>query len=136
MQGSSTHDGEETLTMAHHHDLLRDLRSPTTELRTAIPETWAGFTSMHRAALGDGALPASTKEAIALALSVVERCDGCIAYHARGAAAAGATPEVVAEVLGVALLMAGGPAVVYGPRAWEAYHEFRGELGGRGATGS
>jgi alkylhydroperoxidase/carboxymuconolactone decarboxylase family protein YurZ len=54
----------------------------------------------------------------------VKQCDGCIAYHAKAAARRGATPEEVAEVLGVALLMDGGTASVYGPRAWDAYREF------------
>ena len=44
--------------------------------------------------------------------------------HARAAAAAGATPEEVAEMLGVAVLMGGGPATVYAPRAWAAFAEF------------
>jgi len=65
------------------------------------------------------------KEAAALAIAVVKRCDGCIAYHAKAAARAGATPQEVAELLAVALLMDGGTASVYGPRAWEAFHEFR-----------
>lgn len=60
----------------------------------------------------------------ALAISVVKRCDGCIAYHAKAAARAGATPAEVAELLGVALLMDGGTANVYAPRAWEAFNEF------------
>jgi alkylhydroperoxidase/carboxymuconolactone decarboxylase family protein YurZ len=55
---------------------------------------------------------------------VVKRCDGCIAYHAKAAARAGATPGEVAELLGVALLMDGGTASVYAPRAWEAFTEF------------
>ena len=65
------------------------------------------------------------KEVIALVIAVRDECDGCIAAHARGAARKGATPEQVAEALGVALLMMGGPGTVYGPRAWQAYHEFR-----------
>ena len=36
----------------------------------------------------------------------------------------GATPEQVAEMIGVALMLDGGPATVYGPRAWEAYLQF------------
>jgi AhpD family alkylhydroperoxidase len=61
---------------------------------------------------------------MAMVAAVVKRCDGCIAYHARAAAHRGATADEVAEALGVALLMDGGTASVYGPRAWEAYHEF------------
>ena len=40
------------------------------------------------------------------------------------AAKAGALPAEVAEMLGIALLMDGGPASVYAPRAWAAYLEF------------
>ena len=75
---------------------------------------------------GDGAISAKTKELIALAISVVKQCDGCIATHAKAVAAQGATAEEVADALGVALLMDGGPATVYGPRAWAAFHEFAG----------
>lgn len=107
-----------------HQQMLTDLREPTRSLRHAIPETWAGFVAMHEGAMRDGALTAGVKEAVALAISVVKRCDGCIAYHARAAARAGARPEEVAEVLGVALVLDGGTASVYGPQAWDAYREF------------
>ena len=111
-----------------HHDVLSDLREPTKSLRRVIPETWAGFLALHDAAMAEGEVPARLKEAAALAIAVVKRCDGCIAYHAKAAARAGATPEEVAELLGVALLMDGGTASVYAPRAWEAFQEFQTEL--------
>jgi AhpD family alkylhydroperoxidase len=103
---------------------IRELGGPTRELRNAIPEVWAGFADLHRAALADGALPARTKELMALAIAVVKQCDGCIAYHAKAAARQGASAEEVAEALGVALLMDGGTASVYGPRAWQAFLQF------------
>jgi AhpD family alkylhydroperoxidase len=104
--------------------VLDELRNPTRELRRALPDAWSGFARLHEAALDDGALAARTKELMALAISVVKRCDGCIAHHAKAAARLGASPEEVAESLAVALLMDGGPATVYGPRAWRAYREF------------
>lgn len=110
--------------MGRHHEVLRELRGPTSSLRHAIPDAWAGFLALHGAAMADGEVPASTKEAAALAISVVKHCDGCIAYHAKAAARAGATPAEVAEMLGVALLLDGGTASVYAPRAWEAFQEF------------
>lgn len=122
--------------MDHHHEVLADLREPTKALRHAIPETWAGFLALHEAAMAEGALTTGVKEAAALALSVVKRCDGCIAYHAKAAARAGATPEEVAELLGVALLMDGGTASVYAPRAWQAYVEFAASPRPVGATGA
>lgn len=117
----------------HNHQLLRDLREPTSSLRHAIPETWSGFVDLHRAAMAEGEVPTALKEAAALAISVVKRCDGCIAYHAKAAARAGATPGQVAEMLGVALLMDGGTASVYAPRAWEAFEEMRAASGAAGA---
>lgn len=122
--------------MERNHEVLQELKEPTRSLRHAIPEVWAGFLSLHDAAMTDGVVPARLKEAAALAISVAKRCDGCIAYHAKAAARAGATPEEVAEMLGVALLLDGGTASVYGPRAWEAFLEFHAEAGPVVAAGS
>jgi AhpD family alkylhydroperoxidase len=114
------------MTNETYTDVINDLKEPTRSLRQAIPEVWGGFGELHKAAVADGALPARMKELVALAIAVVKQCDGCIAYHAKAAARRGATPEEVAEVLGVALLMDGGTASVYGPRAWDAYRELAG----------
>ena len=110
--------------MGHYTSVIAELTEPTRSLRDASPEVWAGFGQLHKAAVADGALPAKVKELMALAIAVAKRCDGCIAYHAKAAARRGATAEEVAEALGVALLMDGGTASVYGPRAWDAYREF------------
>jgi AhpD family alkylhydroperoxidase len=112
--------------MGHYSDVANDLREPTRALRQAMGEAWAGFGHLHQAAMADGALPTKVKEMMALTIAVVKHCDGCIAYHARAAAKAGATHAEVAEALGVALLMDGGTASVYGPRAWDAFREFAG----------
>ncbi len=110
--------------MGHYDEVAKALRTPTRELRREIPDTWAGFAQLHSAAMDDGALPRATKEIIALTIAAVKRCDGCLSYHAKAAARAGATRAEVAEALGVALLMDGGTASVYGPRALEAFDEF------------
>ena len=44
--------------------------------------------------------------------------------HARAAARRGATAEEVADGLGIAILMNGGPGKVHAPRAFEAFQEF------------
>lgn len=108
----------------HGRAVLDELRPHSRELRRALPDVYRGFSDLHEAALSDGALDRKTKELIALAISVVEHCDGCIAAHAHGAARAGATPDEAAEAIGVAVLMRGGPATVYGPRAFAAFEEF------------
>jgi AhpD family alkylhydroperoxidase len=110
--------------MGHYHDVIGTLSEPTKDLRSQITDTWSGFAALHKGAMAAGVLPAHMKEIIALAISVKDECDGCIAYHAKGAARKGASKEEVAEALGVALLMMGGPGTVYGPRAWQAFLEF------------
>lgn len=110
--------------MGHWHDLTAELAEPTRSLREAIPDAWGGFAQLHRGAMKDGVLSAALKEVIALVIAVTAECDGCIAYHARGAARRGASPEQVAEALGVAVLMTGGPGTTWAPRAWQAYQEF------------
>ena len=112
--------------MAHSTEVINELKGPTRSLAKMIPETWGAFAKLHEHTVGDGALTATLKELMALAVAVVKQCDGCIAYHAKAAARLGATPEEVAETLGVALLMDGGTASVYAPRAWDAYCEFAG----------
>ncbi len=114
--------------MGTSRDVVTELRAPTRALRDAIPLTWDAFAQLHKEAVSEGALPARTKELMALAIAVVKRCDGCIAHHAQAAVRKGATPEEVAEALGVALLMDGGSASVYGPRAFAAYREFADEM--------
>jgi len=104
--------------------VLRELSPLHRELRHAIPDTYRGFGELHKAAFAQGALDAKTKELIALAIGVVEGCDGCIASHAQAAARAGASRQEAAEAIGVTFLMKGGPATIYGPRAYDAFCEF------------
>ena len=117
----STHD--------HGNTVLKELREPAKELRSRIPAVYEGYSAMHSAALAPGSLDGTTKELIALAIAVTKECDGCVASHARGAARAGATADEVADALGVAILMNGGPATVYGPRAMDAFLEFEERYG-------
>jgi AhpD family alkylhydroperoxidase len=114
--------------MGHAHDVQEELREPARALRSAIPEVYEGYRTMHAAAYADGALDRKTKELIALAIAVSKECDGCIASHARGAVRTGATESEVAEALGVAIAMNGGPGTVYGPRAFAAFREFAAQL--------
>jgi AhpD family alkylhydroperoxidase len=61
---------------------------------------------------------------IALALAIGSSCDGCVAYHAKAARDRGASREEVAEAIGVAIHMGGGPSMVYGADALRAYDAF------------
>jgi AhpD family alkylhydroperoxidase len=110
--------------MATAHETLHELQAEGRKLRDAIPGVYSGYARMSAAAMGDGELPAKVKELIALAIAVTRECDGCVAAHARGAAGRGATAQEVAEALGVAIMMNGGPGTVWGPRAYAAFQEY------------
>lgn len=116
---------------SHGKAVLDELSPLHRELRHAIPDVYKGFGELHKAAFAAGALDVKTKELIALGIAVIERCDGCIASHAQGAARAGATKQEAAEAIGVAFLMNGGPATIYGPRAYAAFCEFADALTAR-----
>jgi AhpD family alkylhydroperoxidase len=104
--------------------VLDELSPLGRNLRKAIPDVYKGFGELHHAAFAEGALDTRTKELMAFAIGVSQRCDGCIASHARGAVKAGATKQEAAEAIGVTYLMNGGPATIYGPRAYAAFCEF------------
>lgn len=101
-----------------------DLTKLMSELETQIPETMKGFNTLHKASIAEGALTTKTKELIALGIAITVRCDGCIAFHVNDALKSGASSEEIMETIGVAVLMGGGPAVVYGCEAMEALNQF------------
>lgn len=113
--------------MGHWHDVTNEISGPYRELRERVPGVVGAYAELHRSAMAEGNLSARTKELVALAIAVTRECDGCISAHARGAARRGATAAEVAEMIGVAILMNGGPATVWGPRALAAFHEFAGD---------
>lgn len=105
--------------------VLDDLAPLTRDLRKVIPDVYDGFRSLHGAAFAEGgALEVRHKELIALAIAVATECDGCMASHARAAVKAGASKEECADALGVTILMGGGPATIWAPRAYAAFCEF------------
>lgn len=111
-------------TAGHGKDVLDELAPLGRALRKAIPDVYKGFRELHHASFAAGALDVKTKELIAMAIGVTEACDGCIASHAQAAAKAGASRQEAAEAIGVTFLMNGGPASIYGPRAYDAFCEF------------
>ena len=99
----------------YHH--LQDIMA---RLGKALPGPMAGFAQTHQAVINEGALSTKTKEFIALAIAISARCDGCIAFHVHDAIKAVTNRQEIVEAIGVAVLMGGGPAVVYGSEALEA----------------
>jgi AhpD family alkylhydroperoxidase len=68
-----------------------------------------------------GHLDAKTRELAALAVAISLRCDGCITIHTAAAKKLGAGKEEIAEVLGVAISVNAGAALVYSARTLDAF---------------
>lgn len=93
------------------------------KLRKAQPGLAEGFTALHKGTVFEGALSVKHKELIALAVGISRQCADCIGYHVKDAIAAGATRDEVAETVGVAVMMGGGPSYMYGARAMDAFDQ-------------
>ncbi len=105
-------------------EYYQHLQSLMVKLGNELPGPMAGFGQLHRQAVAGGTLSTKVKELIALGIAIAARCDGCIAYHVHDALRAGATRKEVLEAIGVAILMGGGPAAMYGAEAFEALDQF------------
>ncbi len=108
----------------YYPDRLRNVKKNSQTLAVARPSVMETFEKLHQAAGATGALDRKTKELMALAISVTHGCDDCIAHHVHDAIEAGATREEFAEALGVAVLMGGGPGMIYASHAIEAVDQF------------
>jgi len=110
--------------MKSYAEISDEYHSGYEGLGAVIPDTTSAFGKLVSVATADGALSLKTKELIAFAIAIAVRCDGCLAHHAQAVLKAGATRNEVAEMIGVAILMGGGPSTVYGVEALRAYDEF------------
>ncbi len=109
--------------MNHNHEVRDELRQPALALQALIPEVMRGQARVTAAAMAPGDLDVGTKELLALVIAITRECDGCIVAHSRGAVRHGVTRQQVAEAIGVAIAMNGGPGTVWGPRALRSYDE-------------
>ncbi|MCE9605654.1 MAG: carboxymuconolactone decarboxylase family protein [Planctomycetia bacterium] len=78
------------------------------------PETWKSFLAFNNAAMADGAIPAKTKELIAIAVAMTTQCAYCIEIHNKQAKAAGCTEAEIAEAVFVAAALRAGGAITHG----------------------
>lgn len=97
-----------------------ELLTRTGDLARLTPATVRGYRELSDAAKTTDHLGAKVRELIALGVAITRQCDGCIATHVRAARKAGATPEEVAEALGVAIAVNAGAALVYSARVMDA----------------
>lgn len=85
------------------------------------------FFGFVQSAEGPNALDARTKELMSVAIAVSIRCEDCILWHIDGALEAGATHDEVLDSLKVAVVMGGGPAMMYAVKGYEMLLELEDE---------
>jgi AhpD family alkylhydroperoxidase len=92
---------------ANYVEVHEHIEERLAQLGRELPGPMSGFARLHKKAMEDGALSGRSKELMAVAISIVVHCEGCIAYHVHAAVAAGATRPELLETIGVAILMGG-----------------------------
>ena len=93
------------------------------------PEVMTAFSKLHDAGSKDGALSFKYKELIALGIGIYAKCEGCIIMHIQDAINAGASHGEIVETIGTAIYMGGGPAVIYGAKAFTILQAYEAENG-------
>ncbi len=94
------------------------------EMMKENPEKMKAFHELMESIEAEGGLSQKTKELISVALAVVKQCKYCIAFHVENALKAGATKQEIMESAWVAVLMGGGPALMYMQLVEQAIKEF------------
>ena len=80
-------------------------------LTEELPETVKCMFDFIGSAQGKGALTAREKELVSVGISMMTRCEDCIAVHTFQALQAGCTRQEILEAAGVAMTFGGGPTL-------------------------
>lgn len=110
--------------MSNTREKLNDISNLIGKLRVDYPSETNAFLSFINKAEAGKALTIREKELINVGLSVAAQCDWCIATHVQHAIRAGASRNDVIEAGFMAVVMHGGPALMYMTPLLEAIDEF------------
>jgi len=83
------------------------------KLKHDMPKELSGFINFSQVSKADGAIDKKNKELILVALGVYAQCAWCIAMHIEGAVKFGATKEEILDACMLAVVMGGGPKLMY-----------------------
>jgi len=110
--------------MKDYKKLLKEWETYSKKLMKETPETMKAFSGFHHASVAEGKLDVKTKELIALGTAITARCEWCIAIHVKKCLDAKASKEEILEASWVAVLMGGGPALMYFQGVLKALEDF------------
>ena len=108
-----------------YQEITKEILSGMKALQQQVPDMSKAFQNLAAATAGqNGALDEKTKELIALAIGVSKHCDGCVGFHTKKLANLGASEAEVAEALGVAVYMGGGPSLMTAAEAIQGFNRW------------
>ncbi|MCA8878859.1 MAG: carboxymuconolactone decarboxylase family protein [Rhodobacteraceae bacterium] len=110
-------------------DKNAEMRGQLRSLNACVPDAAKGFGALSKAAKAPKALDEKTVEFVALAISVAERCEPCIAFHAEALVRLGATRDEIGDLLAMCIQMGGGPSLMYAAKALDCFDELSGAAG-------
>jgi AhpD family alkylhydroperoxidase len=98
--------------------------------KSLAPKAAEAFKAFSQSVFADGALPAKTKQLIAVAVAHVTQCPYCIRGHTDAALQHGATPEEIMEAIWVAAEMRAGAAYAHSALALDTIARVQSEKKG------
>lgn len=105
--------------------------SATTELqekrKRLAPKPAEAFKAFSQSVFAEGAIPAKTKQLIAVAVAHVTQCPYCIRGHTQSALQHGVAPEEIMEAIWVATEMRAGGAYAHSLLALDTIAHVQGE---------
>jgi AhpD family alkylhydroperoxidase len=120
LSSESTRQQEENMANSVYPPASRELSQ---KRRALAPDIETAFDAFSQRIFADGALPAKTKQVIAVAVAHVTQCPYCIKGHTKAALRHGATPEELMEAIWVAAEMRAGAAYAHSAVSLEAMDE-------------
>ncbi|MFA5333394.1 MAG: carboxymuconolactone decarboxylase family protein [Candidatus Nanoarchaeia archaeon] len=88
-------------------------------------ENTEAFMELAKVIKKQGVLSEKHKELIAISLAVKAQCDDCITHHLKELIELKATDDEINEAMWVAVMMGGGPSLVYLMKAQKVLKELR-----------
>ncbi|MBD3188974.1 carboxymuconolactone decarboxylase family protein [Candidatus Bathyarchaeota archaeon] len=111
--------------MPRMQERLTQVKRTLQEMGKQYPDFLEAFQKFKQETEREGAVDVKTKKLVAIALSVVTKCEWCIAIHTKDALEHGAKPGEIMEIVFVASLMGGAPSLMMGQRVMQAIKEFQ-----------
>ncbi len=110
--------------MGEYTKKLMDVKELIGFLQKETPKQIKGFQTFMSSVEEKDVLDKKQKELINVALAVAAQCEWCIALHVKSALDTGATREEIVDASMQAVLMHGGPALMYMTPVKKALEEF------------